>query len=454
MITPKQAHLLTRIAKRVSEEGGRLYYCGGFVRDSIMGKENSDVDVKAIDISKNEYIRILEEFGEVKWINAKFELAKLNGNSNVDFASPEDKEGNIKTLDDIMLHGSDFTMNGILIDVLTQQVIDYYDGVTDISNKIIKISNKDNEDKFISLRACRFASKLGFEIDKETKKEMQGYSYDNIPPMRVWQELQKVMREDCRPSVFLESAKELNLLGNLLCPLKELTKQQTNGITELEHTERALDYLTLFKEKIKNYQSIFMALLTYHFNDHIDRYCLFREFKENVRINTGIVGIMDYMESYSSVVFNAYNKMDTMSDYDFEKAVRTKRSLFKDLGYFVEAYNMGRKENITKEDYEASEKRLQAWEARVSATIEKIEKPSIKSAITKPEDSKKCKKSLPKTVKSSTRRYVSKPKSGYTLGEVMNFTMQISENEMTNYLSNSFEKVSNNKRRRANSGRD
>ena len=60
---------------------------------------------------------------------------------------------------------------------------------------------------------------------------------------------------------------------------------------------------------------------------------------------------------------------------------------------------------------------MQAWEARVSATIEKIEKPSIKSAITKPEDSKKCKKSLPKTVKSSTRRYVSKPKSGYTLGE-------------------------------------
>jgi len=120
----------------------------------------------------------------------------------------------------------DFTINGLAYDVKENRIIDYTGGLDDIDRGIIKTigdpSDRFNEDGLRPYRACRFAAKLKFEIEKETFEAIN----NSLPVSRVVSvervrdEIMKIIETD-KPSIGFEYLRESGLMELCLPELLE-----------------------------------------------------------------------------------------------------------------------------------------------------------------------------------------------------------------------------------------
>ena len=76
-----------RIAKKVSDAGGRTFYVGGFVRDKLLGIDNKDVDIEVHGITPETLRQILRETGELLSFGQSFGIYSLKG-EDIDIAMP------------------------------------------------------------------------------------------------------------------------------------------------------------------------------------------------------------------------------------------------------------------------------------------------------------------------------------------------------------------------------
>ncbi|HRY86225.1 MAG TPA: CCA tRNA nucleotidyltransferase [Candidatus Omnitrophota bacterium] len=92
----------------------------------------------------------------------------------------------------------DFTVNGMFYDPFAGKVIDFVGGMADLPRKLIKAigdpAARFEEDKLRLLRAVRFASTLGFEIEKKTWEALRGKASEirAVSPERIREELVKI----------------------------------------------------------------------------------------------------------------------------------------------------------------------------------------------------------------------------------------------------------------------
>ena len=124
-----------RIAESVQRSGGRTYYVGGLVRDRIMGRENKDIDIEIHGIFPEELNQILREMGDVLEMGASFGILGLKG-YEIDIAMPRSETSagaghrDFDVIVDPFLGERkaairrDFTMNAMMQDVLTGEVLD------------------------------------------------------------------------------------------------------------------------------------------------------------------------------------------------------------------------------------------------------------------------------------------------------------------------------------------
>ncbi len=85
--------LIEKIAKKIQEKGGRIYYVGGYVRDKIIGKKPNDMDIQVIGLKNEQFNKILGKYGEVMSVGKSFPISKLRTGIDIDFLSPEDENG-------------------------------------------------------------------------------------------------------------------------------------------------------------------------------------------------------------------------------------------------------------------------------------------------------------------------------------------------------------------------
>ena len=201
----KELAAAVKIMNQINKKGYKSYIVGGAVRDIILGDlKPHDIDIatnmpieeinkiyKTYDIGKSKDFGIIV----VKQNGFDFEVAQFrNDGKYTDGRRPEKVQvvGNFE--DDAGRR--DFTINAMGINA-KGEVIDYFDGKKDIQDKVIKTvgdpAKRFGEDYLRMLRAPRFASKLGFEIDKSTKKAIQKLSPNikDLSPERVKDELLK-----------------------------------------------------------------------------------------------------------------------------------------------------------------------------------------------------------------------------------------------------------------------
>lgn len=219
---------------------------GGIVRDYLMNPnlESKDIDIEMYTTKNYEDILIdLEKVGyKCDIVGKQFGVIKVKDENDNDFdlslPRVEKSIGNKHGDFEITTNGElsykeafkrrDFTFNAIGYDFMENKLIDLYNGVNDLNNKIIKHVNAKTfiEDPLRIYRAIQFAARFEFEIHPRTKvliKDMISLGMlDNIPKERIYVEFEKLLTKSKNPSIGFELMREFNILDKYFPELNNL----------------------------------------------------------------------------------------------------------------------------------------------------------------------------------------------------------------------------------------
>ena len=247
------------IAEKVKQEGGRTFYVGGYVRDKLLGIDNKDVDIEVHGIDADKLYSILERIEKPLTYGNSFGIYSLKGH-NIDIALPRSEKciGNKHTdfridVDPFIGYKKaakrrDITINALMQDVLTDEILDYYNGLDDLKNKIIRHVDDESfiEDPLRVLRIAQFASRFEFTVAEETINLCKTMDLTTLSRERIEEELRKALLKGKKPSIFFDVLKEMNQLDYWFKEIKELENIPQDPIYHPEgnvyiHTMQVID---------------------------------------------------------------------------------------------------------------------------------------------------------------------------------------------------------------------
>ena len=200
---------------------GKGFLVGGAVRDKILNKDPGDYDF-ATDIEYSELKRIFAGYNPKEMgahfgilminVNGKsYEIAKFRKETGVyNSRYPKDIKF-VKTIEEDLAR-RDFTINSIAYSEQTG-IVDLYGGRQDIRRKVIRFVGKPKlrieEDALRILRAFRFISKLGFNLDKKTAEAIckKRKFLTKISKERIFDELSKILMGNFAKKALIEMKK-------------------------------------------------------------------------------------------------------------------------------------------------------------------------------------------------------------------------------------------------------
>jgi tRNA nucleotidyltransferase (CCA-adding enzyme) len=222
------------LARAIQAEGGRALLVGGCVRDALMGREPKDWDLEVYGVDPAKLRQLLEPFGPVNVVGEAFTVYKLGAGLDVSIPRRERKsglghrafviEGDPSMTIEEATGRRDFTINAILQDPLTEEIIDPYGGQADIQNRILRAVSLETfaEDSLRVLRAAQFAARFEFEIEPETVELCRSIDLSDLPAERIWGEIEKLLLRARCPSIGLNCLRELGAIDQLFAEIKSL----------------------------------------------------------------------------------------------------------------------------------------------------------------------------------------------------------------------------------------
>ncbi len=199
-----------KVLMKLQQAGYASYFVGGYVRDKLLGIESSDIDITT-SATPDEVIALFnnvketgKKYGSVTVLMDEYKYEVTTFRCDIDYIDnrhPNKVVYSKNIIDD--LSRRDFTINAIIMDE-NEKITDYYDSKKDLENKIIRTINEPTkrfrEDSLRMLRAFRFVSKLGFDIEEKTLEAINELKYliKNISIERVMVELDKIFRGNYR----------------------------------------------------------------------------------------------------------------------------------------------------------------------------------------------------------------------------------------------------------------
>ncbi len=222
------------LANAIREAGGRALLVGGCVRDMVMGTTPKDWDLEVYGLAPEKLRSLLDRFGTVNVVGEAFTVYKLGSEIDVSIPRRERKagrghrgfviEGDPAMTFEEATRRRDFTINAILQDPLTGEIIDPYTGQADIKRKVIRAVAAETfgEDSLRVLRAAQFAARFDFQIDADTVELCRSIELIDLPAERIWGELEKLLLQAERPSIGLQYLQDLRALEQLFPEIKTL----------------------------------------------------------------------------------------------------------------------------------------------------------------------------------------------------------------------------------------
>ncbi len=202
-----------KVLYRLQQAGFKAFLVGGGVRDLLLGRQPKDFDA-VTDARPNEIRRL---FRNSRIIGRRFRLVHVFFKDSVVEVStfrrnpdPEEQEGApgelLITSDNTF--GSpaedafrrDFTVNAIFYNIADFSVVDYVGGIEDLEQRVIRVIGdplvRFREDPVRMLRACEFAARLGFGIERSTQEAIQELSreIEKASPARMTEEVIQLLR--------------------------------------------------------------------------------------------------------------------------------------------------------------------------------------------------------------------------------------------------------------------
>lgn len=322
------------LASKVKEKGGRAFYVGGYVRDLLLNIPNKDIDIEVHGIAEKDLVAILNEIGEVDYYGRSFGIYALR-HEDIEVALPRSekvlgtghRDFEISVNPDMGYKNAalrrDFTINALMMDVLSHEILDYFNGTDDLNKGIIRHVNDVSfvEDPLRVYRAAQFASRFGFKIDERTVELCKGIDTFVLSRERIEEELKKALLKAERAEIFFECLKEMNQkdvwfkgVNNLSC----LMKYESNRINAdnkyyfmvlLLALDNGLDFIEAFsnnrelKAYVKRYYELYelinnRTLFTERYlKDSFDDFVYILSTDEKVKVNS-------YLESIDKIKLN------------------------------------------------------------------------------------------------------------------------------------------------------
>ena len=258
--------LAAQIAAKVKQKGGRVMMVGGAVRDSLLGIQSKDIDLEVYALSPEELRGILGEFGEIVEKGVSFGVYAL-AHSNIDIAMPRrENQRGLKHADfDVSVDPGlsfrqasmrrDFTINAMMRDVLTGELVDLWGGVEDLRAGIIRRVNAETfrEDALRVFRAAQFAARLKARIEPQTLSLCREMDVTHLSVERVFEELSKALLKSENPSVFFRALLDMDHLVEYFPELQACRGVEQNPLHHpegdvFEHTMRVVDQAAGLRE--------------------------------------------------------------------------------------------------------------------------------------------------------------------------------------------------------------
>ena len=196
---------ILRLARAVREAGGRALLVGGCVRDGLMNWQVKDWDVEVYHLAPARLRQLLDRLGSVNVVGEAFTVYKLGLDLDVSLPRRERKtgrghrgfviEGDPQMSIEEATRRRDFTINAILKDPLTEEIIDPYGGQHDLQQKLLRAVSRQTfaEDSLRALRAAQFAARFDFQVEPETVEMCRSIDLSDLPPERIWGEMEKLL---------------------------------------------------------------------------------------------------------------------------------------------------------------------------------------------------------------------------------------------------------------------
>ena len=259
------------VVGKIEKNGFEAYIVGGCVRDLIMNRNPKDWDI-ATNGRPEEIVKIFGEddtFYENKFFTVGIkteeesvgiiEVTTYRTESGYSDKRRPDKVKAAKTLEED-LGRRDFTMNAVAVSINGGiKIVDPFDGQKDIEKKLIKTvgipKDRFSEDALRMMRAIRFHSELGFEIEKETLSAIEKNSslIKHVALERIKDEFSKIILSD-NPSEGVDMMYNLKLLSYVIPELEEgygVAQNRHHIYTIYKHGLLALKYCPSKKIEVR-----------------------------------------------------------------------------------------------------------------------------------------------------------------------------------------------------------
>ena len=246
-----------KVMQRLHDHGFQAYLVGGGVRDILLNQQPKDFDISTN--AHPEQVHAL--FKNSRLIGRRFKLVHiLYGRETIEVATfrgqaeaHEEKQSEHGMLLRDNVYGTieedairrDFTINALYYSPKDFNVYDFVGSVDDIQNKLIRMigdpETRYREDPVRMLRALRFAAKLNFNIEENTKNPIYELAplLGNISPARLFDEVLKLFLSGNAVSLF-KALRHFYLFETLFPFVHNTLKQHTKRNFYIKMIEQGL----------------------------------------------------------------------------------------------------------------------------------------------------------------------------------------------------------------------
>ncbi|PYU24171.1 MAG: phosphohydrolase [Acidobacteria bacterium] len=216
--------LAAHICRKLHASGFKAYLVGGCVRDLLLGREPEDYDIATdarparVQALFPSSVDVGARFGVLLVVSDSAQVEVATFRSDVGYSDgrhPDRVEYSNLPEEDVRRR--DFTINGLMLDMETQQILDFVGGREDLRQGVVRAIGTPElrfcEDRLRMVRAVRFAARFGYVIEPATFQAIVATAprITAVSAERLRDEITKLLTEGAARRA-LELLDETNLL--------------------------------------------------------------------------------------------------------------------------------------------------------------------------------------------------------------------------------------------------
>lgn len=262
----EQFSLVERIVKDIDSHNGKAFLVGGAVRDFVLGLPIKDLDIEVHNLQSDELEKILRNYGSVSLVGKVFGVFRAHG-LDVDWSLPRaDSPGRKPDVKiDPFMHikdacaRRDLTINAMGIDLISGELVDPFNGLQDLENKILRSPDERFfiQDPLRFFRVMQFIGRFEMMPDDELEKICKKMDIRDVSRERIEQEFKKLLLKSERPSLGIRWLHEIGRLSEILPELAATVGTEQNkkwhpegGV--FEHAMQTIDAAAYIAKEYKN----------------------------------------------------------------------------------------------------------------------------------------------------------------------------------------------------------